>query len=148
MEQSDMATAGEARVKNPSYDGSEVDAQGARPLPMLNLTYVTNALWAGTFGSFGVNVGTESVWNQDTLVAINNKGLAGLEANDHRALIVHRQQIDKQILDELGYTSLFYSAFPDVPVAERYTRQTVRMPSPHTNVPSSPIRPLPTLAQR
>ena len=89
--------SGERRFKNPLYLGSEVDAQGARPLPVVNLTYVTNALWAGTFGSFGVNAGTESAWNQDTLVEINYKGLEGLEANNQRALIVHRQMINKAI---------------------------------------------------
>src|SRR5690606_34929124 len=56
---------GEGRDKNPVYGGHEVDAQGARPLPVINTAYVTNALWAGTFGSFHVNEGTESVWNQD-----------------------------------------------------------------------------------
>ncbi|MCF8245831.1 MAG: hypothetical protein K9J37_06625 [Saprospiraceae bacterium] len=115
---------GEARVKNNQYGGSEVDAQGARPLPVINLTYVTNALWAGSFGSFGVNVGTESVWGQDTLVSINNKGLQGLEANNHRALIVHRQVINKQVTDTLGYTPMFDAAFPDIPESERYTLQT------------------------
>ncbi len=116
--------SGEKRKKNPYYDGSEVDAQGARPLPVINTTYVTNALWAGTFGSFGVNTGTESVWSQDTLVEINYKGLMGLEANNERALIVHRQLINKQITDSLGYTAMFDEAFPDIPESERYTRQT------------------------
>ncbi len=116
--------SGEKRKKNPYYDGSEVDAQGARPLPVINTTYVTNALWAGTFGSFGVNTGTESVWSQDTLVEINYKGLMGLEANNERALIVHRQLINKQITDSLGYTAMFDEAFPEIPESERYTRQT------------------------
>lgn len=116
--------SGEKRKKNPYYDGSEVDAQGARPLPTINTTYVTNALWAGTFGSFGVNTGTESVWSQDTLVEINYKGLMGLEANNERALVVHRQLINKQITDSLGYTPFFDAAFPDIPENERYTRQT------------------------
>lgn len=116
--------SGEKRKKNPYYDGSEVDAQGARPLATINTTYVTNALWAGTFGSFGVNLGTESVWSQDTLVEINYKGLMGLEANNERALIVHRQLINKQITDSLGYTPMFDAAFPDIPENERYTRQT------------------------
>lgn len=114
---------GDGRTKNPLYDGSEVDAQGARPLPVINLTYITNALWAGTFGSFGVNIGTESVWNQDTLIEVNYKGLMGLEANNNRALIVHRQVINKNVLDSLGYTAMFDAAFPDIPVNERYTRQ-------------------------
>ncbi len=116
--------SGEKRKKNPYYEGSEVDAQGARPLAVINTTYITNALWAGTFGSFGVNTGTESVWSQDTLVEINYKGLMGLEANNERALIVHRQAINKQITDSLGYTAMFDAAFPDIPENERYTRQT------------------------
>lgn len=116
--------SGETRTKNPLYLGDEVDAQGARPLPTVNLTYVTNALWAGTFGSFGTNAGTESVWNQDTLVAINFEGLEGLEANNTRALIVHRQVINKAVTDSLGYTAMFDKAFPEIPVAQRYTLKT------------------------
>lgn len=116
--------SGEGRTKNPLYTGDEVDAQGARPLPTINTTYITNALWAGTFGSFGVNAGTESVWHQDTLVEINFEGLQGLEANNNRALIVHRQVINKAVTDSLGYTAMFDAAFPDIPVSERYTRKT------------------------
>jgi cytochrome c peroxidase len=116
--------SGEGRSKNPLYTGDDVDAQGARPLPTINTTYVTNALWAGTFGSFGVNEGTSAVWHQDTLVEINFKGLMGLEANNARALIVHRQVINKAVTDSLGYTAMFDAAFPEIPVNERYTRQT------------------------
>jgi len=116
--------SGELRTKHPLYEGDEVDAQGARPLPTINLTYVTNALWSGTFGSFHSNVGTESVWNQDTLIAINFKGLQGLEANNARALIVHRQVINKAVTDSLGYTAMFDAAFPEIPVQHRYTLET------------------------
>jgi len=116
--------SGELRSKHPGYLGDEVDAQGARPLPVVNLTYVTNALWAGSFGSFDVNVGTESVWNQDTLIEINYKGLKGLEANNARALAVHRQVINKAVTDSLSYTALFDAAFPEIPESERYTRLT------------------------
>lgn len=115
--------SGEGRSKHPLYQGSEVDAQGARPLPVINLTYVTNALWAGTFGSFGVNEGTESVWHQDTLVEVNFQGLEGLEANNFRALIVHRQVINKAVTDSLGYTAMFDEAFPEIPANERYTQK-------------------------
>ena len=55
---------------------------------------------------------------------INYKGLMGLEANNERALIVHRQLINKQITDSLGYTAMFDEAFPEIPESERYTRQT------------------------
>jgi len=116
--------SGEGRNKIPLYLGDEVDAQGARPLPMLNLAYVTNALWAGSFGSFNVNVGTESAWDQDTLININHKGFMGLEANNARALAVHRQVINKDVVDSLGYRDLFDSAFPDIPENERYNRLT------------------------
>ncbi len=116
--------SGEGRTKNPIYQGDDVDAQGARPLPVINTTFVTNALWAGTFGSFDVNEGTESAWYQDTLVEINFKGLRGLEANNERALIVHRQVVNKAVTDSLGYTAMFDAAFPEIPVSERYTRQT------------------------
>jgi cytochrome c peroxidase len=115
---------GEGRSKNPEYLGHEVDAQGARPLPTINTTYVTNALWAGTFGSFDVNVGTEGVWNQDSLIAINHEQLMGLEANNARALVVHRQVINKAVTDQLGYTEMFDKAFPDVPQSIRYSRKT------------------------
>lgn len=116
---------GEARAKHPLYLGDEVDAQGARPLPTINLAYVSNALWAGSFGTFDVNEGTESVWNQDTLIEINFKGFKGLEANNQRALVVHRQIMNKAIADSLGYTAMFDAAFPEIPVNERYSRKTV-----------------------
>lgn len=116
--------SGEARRKSDVYFGDEVDAQGARPLPVINTTYISNALWAGTFGSFNVNEGTDAVWHQDTLVEINFKGLMGLEANNARALAVHRQVINKTVTDRLGYTEMFDAAFPDIPVKDRYNRQT------------------------
>lgn len=116
--------SGEGRHKIPLYLGDEVDAQGARPLPVVNLTYVTNALWAGSFGSFNANTGTEAVWHQDTLIEINFKGLMGLEANNARALAVHRQVINKAVTDSLGYTAMFDQAFPEIPVSERYNRLT------------------------
>ncbi len=115
---------GEGRKKNPLYTGDEVDAQGARVLPVINTTFITNALWAGTFGSYGVNPGTESVWHQDTLVEINFQGLQGLEANNARALVVHRQVINKNVTDSLGYTPMFDNAFPEFSESERYTRLT------------------------
>lgn len=119
-----FGASGEGRHKNPLYSGDQVDAQGARPLPVINTAYVTNALWAGTFGSSHVNAGTEFAWQQDTLVEINFKNLMGLEANNERALIVHRQVINKQVTDFLGYTEMFDKAFPEIPANERYTRLT------------------------
>lgn len=116
--------SGESRFKSPLYQGDDVDAQGARPLTMHNLAFVTNALWAGSFGSYGTNVGTENAWHADTLTEINFLGLEGLEANNMRALQVHRQLMDKNIADTLGYKPLFDKAFPDMPESERYSIKT------------------------
>ena len=116
--------SGESRFKSPLYQGDDVDAQGARPLTMHNLAYVTNTLWAGNFGSFGTNIGTESAWHQDTLTEINFLGLEGLEANNMRALQVHRQLMNKDIADSLGYKALFDKAFPEIPETDRYTLKT------------------------
>ena len=115
---------GEGRSKNVSYQGSEVDAQGARPLPTINLTYVRNALWSGAFGARGMNIGTESAWGiVDSLTSINAKGFEGLESNNTRALFVHRQVINKDLMTKLGLKDKFDSAFPDVPESERYVPQ-------------------------
>lgn len=119
-----FGNSGESRFKSPLYQGDDVDAQGARPLTMHNLAYVTNTLWAGNFGTFGTNVGTESAWRQDSLTEINFLGLEGLEANNIRALQVHRQFMNKSIADTLGYKPLFDKAFPTVAESERYTLQT------------------------
>jgi cytochrome c peroxidase len=115
---------GEGRTINPNYSGNEVDAQGARPLPVINLAYVRNPLWNGAFGSFGMNIGTEDVWGVgDSLTIINKESREGLEAVVTRALVVHRQVINKELMDKLGYTPLFDKAFPNEPVETRYTLQ-------------------------
>lgn len=115
---------GAGRQKNSLYPGSLVDAQGARPLPTINLAYVRNALWNGAFGSYGLNVGTQSAWGvADSLTSINNNGIEGLEANNFRALFVHRQVITKEVVEELGYKEMFDNAFPDIPESQRYTKQ-------------------------
>ncbi|MFN8337675.1 MAG: cytochrome c peroxidase [Saprospiraceae bacterium] len=115
---------GEKRLINNHYEGHEVDAQGARPLPVINLAYVKNALWNGSFGSTGMNVGTESVWGvADSLTLINRENREGLEAAITRALTVHRQVINKKMIEDLGYKGLFDNAFADVPESQRYTPQ-------------------------
>ncbi len=119
-----FGSSGEGRSKNPNYTGDEVDAQGARPLPTINLAYVRNALWAGSFGSFSLNTGTESAWHQDTLTEVNFKYFEGLEANNIRALQVHRMMMNKTIAENYGYKALFDEAFPEFPDSTRYSLTT------------------------
>jgi cytochrome c peroxidase len=116
---------GSGRTISPKYQGHEVDAQGARPLPTINLAYVKNALWNGAFGSTGLNVGTNKIWGvADTMTSINHKIFEGLEANNTRALIVHRQQIDEDFVKKIGYKEMFDNAFPNIEEKDRYSLQT------------------------
>ncbi len=115
---------GENRQLLPSYESTDVDAQGLRPLSILNVGYVTNTLWSGIFGAHGVNEGTEDVWGLDPLSAVNFEGLEGLESQNIEGLELHRLEITEQVLDEFGYRALFDECFPDVPVEERYNVTT------------------------
>lgn len=111
---------GENRQKIAGYEGPEVDAQGTRPLSVLNVAYVTNALWSGSFGSFGVNEGTEHIWEGHPFAEINEEGLQGLEAQNIEGLDLHRMEVTAQMLDEYGYRELYDAAFPDFSTEERY----------------------------
>lgn len=116
---------GDGRTKIPFYDDQEIDAQGARPLSMLNVAYVTNSMWNGSFGSDGVNVGTEALWGYyDTTTAINNLHLGSLEGQNIVGLKTHRIIYSLDKVKEYGYQPLFDAAFPDVPESDRYSRTT------------------------
>ena len=116
---------GEGRYKIDAYDEQEIDAQGARPLSMLNVAYVTNTMWNGSFGSDDVNAGTEALWGvYDPGTAINARHLGALEGQNIEGLKTHRLNYDKESCDYYGYTPLFDAAFPDVPVENRYSRET------------------------
>jgi len=113
---------GEARVKNRDYEENELDVQSARPLSLINVAFVTNTFWNGQFGSTGVNVGTEEVWHEAEETELNDLGFQGIETQNIEGLAVHRITINKEILDQYGYTDMFDDAFPDVEEADRYNR--------------------------
>lgn len=113
---------GEGRKILQSYDPNEVDAQGARPLSMLNVAYVTNTMWSGRFGSIDNNVGTEHLWEGG--LETNHLGLHGLEAQNIEGLHLHRMVINEAIITELGYKDYFDIAFQDFSKEERYTDLT------------------------
>ena len=114
---------GEDRTMSDYYTPEQLDVQGARPLSVLNSAYVTNALWNGQFGGGGVNEGTESVWKEENGTAINHLGFGGLESQNIESLHLHRMVINKDVLDNLGYTPYFESAFSDFPEEERYSEK-------------------------
>ena len=118
---------GENRVRNTDYEESELDVQDARPLSLVNVAYVTNTFWNGQFGATGVNVGTEDVWDNKEDTELNHLGFEGVETQNIEGLKTHRITINKEILDEYGYTALFDVAFPSIDEEERYTRQTASL---------------------
>ncbi len=115
---------GESRLKWPTYDDSEIDAQGARPLVTLNVAYVENTMWNGSFGDKGLNVGTEEMWGvNDKGTMINHEKLGALEGQNIEGLIVHRMNYTKEIIEAAGYKEMFDKAFPDLTEEERYSRK-------------------------
>ena len=115
--------SGEGREISDLYDGSEVDAQGVRPLSVLNVAYQTNTLWSGTFGAGGINEGTEDLWDTE-LAEVNHTGLTGIEAQNIEGLKTHRMEINEKVLDEYGYREYFDYCFPSIPKSERYSLTT------------------------
>ena len=118
---------GEDRVKNTLYSDDELDVQSARPLSMVNVAYVSNTFWNGQFGGGNVNEGTEDVWDLRDDTELNHLVFEGIETQNMDGLIEHRITINKELLDEYGYTFLFDQVFADVPVEERYTIATASL---------------------
>ena len=116
---------GEERGQMSSYAEDELDVQGARPLSLLNVAYVTNTTWSGKFGAFHANEGTEDVWGViDPITEINHLRLHGLESQNMEGLKLHRMVVDEFVLDTLGYRALYDLAFADYPEEERYSDRT------------------------
>ncbi|MEM9835306.1 MAG: cytochrome c peroxidase [Bacteroidota bacterium] len=114
---------GLGREMDVDYEEDEIDAQGARPLSMLGVAYVTNSMWAGRFGAHDNNEATEAVWGvHDPATEVNHLGLDGLEAQNIEGTITHRMDIDDYVLDTLGYRFYFDAAFGDWPRSARYGR--------------------------
>lgn len=119
-----FGTIGDERKKDPNYLDNETDVQGARPLNLMNVAYFTNTSWAGMFGGNNVNIGTEHLWDEMTATEINHLGYYGLESQSVESLHLHRQVINKEVTDEIGYTPMFDAAFPEFPEEERYSELT------------------------
>ncbi|MBK9270633.1 MAG: hypothetical protein IPM48_03465 [Saprospiraceae bacterium] len=115
---------GEKRVKHPIYVPDSIDAQGARPLATINVAFVENTMWNGSFGADHKNVGTEAVWGKtDPGTARNHERLGALEGQNIEGLIVHRMMFNKKIVEDAGYKELFDKAFPDWDDSTRYSRK-------------------------
>jgi cytochrome c peroxidase len=120
---------GESRVKHSAYVEEQMDVQGIRPLNVLNVAYsAENTLWNGSFGSTAANADLSDIWGVfDKATELNHLGYHGLETQNIEGLRVHRMLMTKELADELGYTSRFDAAFPDLPVEERYSNLAVSL---------------------
>ncbi|MFT6809532.1 MAG: cytochrome c peroxidase [Saprospiraceae bacterium] len=113
---------GSDRFMVDNYEESDLDAQGNRPLTVMNVTYMTNTLWSGLFGANDLNVGSEDLW--EGLAAVNHTGYAGLEAQNIEGFELHRLEINDHVLDDYNYRRWFTLAFFDRKKSERYTPET------------------------
>ena len=118
---------GESRLKLKEYKEHELDVQGARPLSLVNVAYVTNTFWNGQFGGGGVNVDTEDVWDLREDTERNHLGYEAIETQNFEGIVAHRIQVNKELLDQYGYTKLFDKVFPDVKEDLRYSQFTASL---------------------
>ena len=116
---------GDYRLMHDDYIVSELDVQGIRPLSVLNVSMVTNTMWAGPFGADGNNVGTEDRWVGD--FATNFTGYKALEAQNIVGMKTHRLNITPEMAEAFGYTELFNKAFAEFPENERITQLTASL---------------------
>ncbi|MEO1518596.1 MAG: cytochrome c peroxidase [Bacteroidota bacterium] len=115
---------GEDRTKVNIYKEEDLDAQGARPLSLINVAMVTNTGWNGQFGGNDANQGTENIWDVEEATKVNHLGYFGLESQNIEGLHIHRMVVDKEVTDLYGYTPYFDAAFPDFQEEERYSDVT------------------------
>ncbi len=118
---------GSGRIMNSSYEESDLDVQSARPLSLLNVAFVKNTSWNGSFGAGGVNRGTESVWANDEGTKRNSLGYEGLETQNIEGLHTHRMRVTKNLMQQYGYIDLFNEAFPEINETWRYSNLTASL---------------------
>jgi cytochrome c peroxidase len=115
---------GQGRIKLETYKDEEIDAQGARPLAVLNTAFVHNTMWNGSFGDDFANKGTEGIWGKhDPGTAINAQKLGALEGQNIEGLKTHRLFYNKELIEKFGYKLRFDKAFPEMLESERYSRK-------------------------
>lgn len=116
-----FGVAGEGRVVMPSNNmpRDSVDILPIKVPTILNAAYQTVALWNGALGGAGIN--EPFVAQNAGDIPENLLGYEGLEVQGMAGQVAHRLKIDEEFAEEFGYKPMFDAAFPDVPVAERYS---------------------------
>jgi len=107
-------TNGDIRLRSSEYIASDLDAQSARPLSLLNVAFVKNTTWNGRFGAGGENLKTEAYWKDSDGTSLNSLGFEAIETQNFKGLETHRIGINIDVIDAFGYRDLFDEAFPDL----------------------------------
>jgi cytochrome c peroxidase len=115
-----FGSVGEGREIDLSMPIDSVDLQPVRPPTLLHVAYQKTALWNGSLGATGPNIGTESRW-AITEVFENNLGFQGVETQGLLGQSTHRLKIDEEFINNKGYRWLFNKAFADINESDRYT---------------------------
>lgn len=115
---------GESRLRDPGTSELDLDVQPLKSPTALNSAYQENMLWNGQFGATAHNEGTEALWVSGKPFEVNHLGYQGVESQAIAGMGVHRQDINEQLVEELGYKGYFDLAFPDFPKERRYTKET------------------------
>ena len=115
---------GDGRVRSQDYEEEELDVQSARPLSLVNVAYVTNTFWNGSFGGEGANQETIDIWDLQEDTERNRLGYDGIETVNFEGLFTHRIRIDSVSVSELGYKEAFDKVFVDFQDFERYSNFT------------------------
>ncbi|HMP29579.1 MAG TPA: cytochrome c peroxidase, partial [Saprospiraceae bacterium] len=113
---------GERRV--PDINVLDHDVQPVKSPTILNAAYQEVMLWNGQFGAKGINENTQQGWSRGTPKENNYLGFEGIETQAIAGLTVHRQNIDESIKQMPVYKQLFDEVFGNIPIQERYTRNT------------------------
>ncbi|MTB51516.1 cytochrome-c peroxidase [Lewinella sp. W8] len=112
---------GERRDRDERTAAEDLDVQPIRSPAALNTAYQEVMLWNGQFGATGINEGTEEQWTPNTPKENNFLGFQGIETQAIAGLGVHRLNMTPELAEELGYTTLFDAAFPNVSGPSRYS---------------------------
>lgn len=118
-----FGTNGEGRIVAHNYSTEDLDVQPIRTPSAMNGAFQKVTLWNGQFGATAVNLGTEYAWTADTPLEANHLGYEGLETQAIAGLKVHRLELERDLLESLGYILAFDEAFPEVTPSRRYTRE-------------------------
>lgn len=112
---------GEGRMPLATYATEDLDIQPIRSPSAMNAAYQEAQLWNGQFAGSSINAGTE--WNWVGPKEANELGYEGVETQAIAAQGVHHLhfQENPELVENPQYVALWEDAFPEVPVAERYT---------------------------